>query len=100
MSISYPAPAVPIIFQRNATRILAWPPVRQCASTATASPAMRLAENLPPSTIGRTASMTARTLPSLIAAVPSDAGAAAEFLTPGALRLELATRFPAQDQGR
>src|SRR5579863_6377827 len=88
MMISWCALAEPSICQRSTTRILSWPSVKQCASTATGSPAMRLAANRPPSTTGSSASMTARTLPSAMAAVPSDFG------------LELATGFPAQHQGR
>src|SRR5258708_39380894 len=60
---------------------------------ATASPAIRLAGNRPPSTFGKTASITARTLPSATAAtVPV-------VSTVPALRFALAMTFPAQDDG-
>src|SRR5258708_20804528 len=73
---------------------------------ATASPAMRLAGNRPPSTLGKTASITARTLPSATAAavpvVSAVPAVSAVLLVPAvpALRLALAIAFPAQDDGR
>src|SRR5271156_1138352 len=51
---------------------------------------MRLAGNLPPSTTGRTASITARTLPSGNRSAPA----------PWALRRFSAIGFPAQHDGR
>src|ERR1700723_3872589 len=104
MSISWSGLDDARFFQRSTTRILSWPSVKQCASTATGSPAMRLAGNRPPSTRGRTASMTARPLPPAMPTGASGPGAGAGagvgvFLA-GALRLALATGFPAQDEGR
>src|ERR1700722_12548108 len=51
--------------QRSTTRSLSWPSAKQCASISTVSPAMRLIGKRPPSTAGSTASMTARTRPSI-----------------------------------
>src|SRR5580704_1344991 len=75
---------------------------------ATACPTMRLAGNRPPSTHGKTASITARTLPSPTAAtVPAPAVSTVPVVPPRlvvstvpALRLALAMAFPAQDNGR
>ena len=71
---------------------------------------MRLAGKRPPSTVGRTASMTARTRPSAnrrtagsdaLGASPSTrVRAAAPALLLAALALRLATAFPAQHDGR
>src|ERR1700722_3817714 len=71
MSISKSALAESASFQRSTTRNLSSPAAKQWASTAILSPAIRLAENRPQSTVGRTASMTARTLPSLATAFPA-----------------------------
>src|SRR5271168_4053806 len=66
---------------------------------ATGSPAMRLGANRPPSTFGRTASMTARALPSATLLVSSARLAPGAAFFPLGLRLALATAFPAQHDG-
>src|ERR1700676_1262283 len=61
---------------------------------------MRLAAKRPQSTMGITASMTARTRPSAIVAVASGVGEDAGVRLACTLRLELATSFPTQHDGR